>query len=413
MSKEKILRPSLILLVAITCLEPLGETMHTPAFTAISQYFGVIPFLTKLSTIVYIIAFAVSLLVYGFLSDKYGRRPLLLSGLIIYAIGAVLCSVVQYYPLFLAAKALQGLGGAAGVIIVRAMIRETCNVAQQRHYFVYISGMDAVALLAGPVIGGFIVTNSNWQHIFVVMSVLSFALTALCVLKLPETLRKKTADLAIKKSFFELLPRLRSKTVVCHTIMSSCLSGAAISFAIIAPFLFIKQMGLTAQQCGLLMSSASIAYIAGAFFVNRLVSRITVGGQILIGAVVASVGASLLLIFFLLSYVSVLTIVLPIALLSFGAAFVKPNALCATLAPFNKHIGKSSSFLKLMQTGLTALIILGTQALPIPEIMLLPITIFVLAMTTLIFSVYYYHPPKFSIRSLSDIFLTPALGREV
>ena len=192
---RKLYQPALALLILIGTLEPLGETMYGPALTAIGQSLHSAETPIKMTMLLFVITFSFSQFCYGLLSDRYGRRNTLLLGTALFTIGTLVCGFASHFDIFLIGRGLQGLGAGAGALIAKAMIRDSFAPDEQRRAFSYVVCGTTAAILLGPVLGGYIVSHYNWNHVFHALSTLSACTFLLCFFTLPRNTDRKTFGL--------------------------------------------------------------------------------------------------------------------------------------------------------------------------------------------------------------------------
>ena len=156
-------RPSFAILVAISAIGPLALNLMIPSMPGLEKTFGVPYGTVQLTLTLYLIGMAVCQFIYGPASDKFGRRPLLLAGLSLFFIASVLAAIAPTIEMLIAARLIQAIGGSAGIVLARAMVRDVFTREKSASVISYITMAFVVAPMIAPVLGGFLEQYSNWR----------------------------------------------------------------------------------------------------------------------------------------------------------------------------------------------------------------------------------------------------------
>ena len=159
-------RPSFAILVAISAIGPLALNIFIPSMPGLQAEFGVSYGMAQLTLTLYLIGMAVCQLIYGPLSDRHGRRPMLLGGLAVFVVASLAAAVAPSIKVLIAARLLQAIGGAAGIVLARAMVRDVFERDKSASVISYITMACVVAPMVAPVLGGFIDKVSGWRMDF-------------------------------------------------------------------------------------------------------------------------------------------------------------------------------------------------------------------------------------------------------
>lgn len=332
----------LIILGSLMALDPLTIDMYLPAFDAIKNDFNTSMSYVEFSVSSFFIGMASGQLIYGALSDRFGRRKPLLAGMMIYFFATIGCIFAPNIQVFIACRLLQSFGGCAGLVITRAVIRD---VFSPKKVAIFISNMALVVGLApilAPSIGGFISHHFGWRAIFVTLLTLNF----LCMLSiynfLPETNFKRLEKLSLKstvKSYYNLF---KSKNFVGYLFTDTIFRAGMFAYIAGSPFVFINLLKIPANQYGLVFGLNGVGLTLAAQLNRRLLSWFT-PKQILKSAVIIAFIASLGIfsMSFSLSSKYIFLMILFIYLASLN--FISPNAVAGALEKQGHQAGVASA----------------------------------------------------------------------
>ena len=285
-----------ILLTMLAALGPISTDLYLPALPTLQVFFEADVATVQLTLSVYLVAFAVCQIIYGPLSDRYGRRPVLILGTCIYFLGSVVCMLAGTIEMLVAGRFLQALGGCAGVVLARTVIRDVYGMRRAAKLMSYMGTAMALAPALGPIIGGFLTVAFGWQANFVILTVYG----GLCMIGVCFLLRETNQNMdpnAVRprqmlRNFADLLShRAYTGYLLCCTFSYSGL------FAFISgsSFVFIQVFGLSADQYGFCFAAAVVGYMTGTQIGGRAVGRFGIPALVLWGTLVnAASGAAML-----------------------------------------------------------------------------------------------------------------------
>jgi DHA1 family bicyclomycin/chloramphenicol resistance-like MFS transporter len=343
------------LVAAITALGALTMSMYTPSMPAIAHALGAEPGMVQATLSIYLIGFAVGQLFYGPLSDRFGRRPVLMLGLVVFIAGTAACGLAQSIESLIAARLVQALGAAAGATLGRAMVRDLYARDQAARVLSVIGMSLSVAPAVGPVIGGYLQILFDWHAIFAALGAAGLALLLTIAFFMPETNRapdpKALVPGRIVSSFAELV---RNPAYIGYMAVGAVSLGGLFTFHAAAPFVLMGLAGLTPEQYGWSMSITVAAYLAGGVIANRLVGRLGLDRLIFASAFLLLAGSSLMLALSLVHIVTVASVLGPMALWTMGIGISLPNSMAGALSPFPRIAGSASALMGFMQMGVGA-----------------------------------------------------------
>ncbi|MCC2669046.1 MAG: major facilitator transporter [Armatimonadetes bacterium] len=342
-----------LLLAALTALTALSIDMSLPAMPLLERTFGVGVSAVQLSLSLFLIGFAGGQLVWGPLSDRIGRRPVLLGGLAVFTLAGLACAASTSLP---ALRGLQGIGASAGPVMARAMVRDRFDTRQGAGVLSQITQVMIVAPLIAPTLGGYLLVFSGWPSIFVVLGSLGALLLAVSWRVLPETLVERHAHAGgagyLREGFRAVLTHpdsLRATLTVCFSYagMFAYISGS--------PFILIELFHVPKQHFGLFFALTAAALMAGATTNRILLPRRSPTVLLTLGLRLILAAGVLLALLTTARVGGLAGVIAPMMVYLFGLGLVQPNATAAAMAPHARLAGISSSVIGGLQTAAGAL----------------------------------------------------------
>lgn len=346
-----------ILLTMLTALGPITTDLYLPALPAIQEYFLTDVPTVQLTLSVYLVVFALSQLIYGPLSDRFGRKPIVLIGTVIYLIGSIVCWAAPTIETLIAGRVIQALGGCAGVILARSMVRDIYGQARSAKVLSYMGTAMALAPALGPIIGGYLTVVYGWQASFAILVVFG----VLCVLGIIFILQETNPH----KDPHAIHPRqtarnfsslLKNRSYFGYLLIVAFTYSGLFSFISGSAFVFIKILGLSADQFGYCFATAVAGYMTGTQVGGRLVGAVGITRIVGYGTLTCAVAGSAMLVLALLPVNNVAAILGPMVLYMAGLGAAFPAALAGLIGPFPKMVGAASSLAGFAQNTFAALV---------------------------------------------------------
>lgn len=339
-----------LLLGALTAFGPLSIDMYLPAFPQITREMAARPGAVSLTLAVYLLAVSLSQVFYGPLSDRFGRRKPLMVGCLLYALGSLGCAFAPSMGMLIAARGLQALGGAAGMVISRAVVRDLYDKRAASRVFSELMLVMGAAPILAPWIGGKILLLGSWRMIFLLLAIFGALSWLVTDRALPETLhhphRSRENLWGIFRTFGELLANQR---FLGYALVAGSTAGTNFAYISGASFVYIELHGISAQHFGYFFGLNAFGMI-GAAQVNRVLLRRFAPESILKCALAVNMMAGLALVTCGASNwggLPALAVLLFISLSCVGITF--PNLMAAAMAPFGRTAGSASALLGTVQ----------------------------------------------------------------
>lgn len=311
---------------------------------------------TQLCINVYLFFYGFSQLVYGPLSDRYGRKPILLIGLVIFVFGTMGIVMVRNINMLLFTCFVQGIGSGSISVLLRAIIRDIYDGKELNRSLSYVTMITAITPAIAPVIGGFIGSHFGWIWDFKSLTLYGILVILIVIFALPETNFKRHATLnltQVKQDYFELLQHNHYMAYVAAII---AIYICQIIMFTIAPFFFQLHLGATAQMFGIYAIVSALGYFIGGLIYNRCTERFSNLWFIQAALVILIVMGSLLLLQAWFFGYNVASVLIPILFISIGVGFVLASGISGALEPFPHIAGVAAAFTGCLQMVGSALI---------------------------------------------------------
>ncbi|MGB1255706.1 MAG: multidrug effflux MFS transporter [Thiolinea sp.] len=352
--------PSIWLLSTIALASPFALNAFNPALPDVVRALDSDISVVQLTLTLYMFSLGISQLLSGALADRYGRRPLMLAGMVINLGGSLLAAFAPNVDVLIIARILQALGGGAMLVLVRAMILDAHGRDQAGKFLSYINMAIAVAQTIAPTIGGYLNYYFDWRAIFYFTFVLNFFIGLLMFRQLHET-----SDLTTNTPFRlgDLLRQyagvLKSRVYMAYAFTGSMGTCAYLAFASIMPYIYIDQMGGTSAEYGNWFLLVSGGYFAGSLIAARITERFGLDRMISGGAILAILAAGLSFALIIHEVVVAAFIFALMGLVTLGRGLLLPNAQSGAVSSVSESRGTASGMMGFMQlmlaTGVTQL----------------------------------------------------------
>jgi MFS transporter, DHA1 family, multidrug resistance protein len=325
-------------------IQPVATDLYLPALPTLTQAFGASMSDAQLTLSALIICLGLGQLACGPLSDRYGRRPVLLCGLALYTAASVLSAIAPSIGWLIAWRALQGLAMAAAITCGRSLIRDLYDpLAGARVMSRALTGLGLIAGLS-PLLGGLIVTWFDWRAALLVLAVFGAFTLAFVALRFEETLVQPDAHAT------RVVPMLRNwaqivsnPTFRAFTMLSSATYGGLFVLLAGSSFVYIEVLHTSPAVYGAILSSGSFSYIVGTLLCRYLLARRGLRGTVAVGGGLSLLGGLMMAGLALAGVHEVWAIALPQALYAAGHGIHQPCAHAGAIGPFPEKAGTAAS----------------------------------------------------------------------
>jgi MFS transporter, DHA1 family, multidrug resistance protein len=383
-----ILKPETIAMTAtlamLTSLGPLSTDMYLPALPAIAEGLGTSVAGTQATLSAFLVGFACGQFFYGPISDRFGRKPVLLAGLAIFLLATIGCIVAPTIETLTIARFVQALGASGPIVLARAIVRDLYEGPRAGRELSRMGTFMGVVPAIAPILGGIILIFFGWRAVFVAILIAGLALAAVVVPALPETLKSRSPT---PLSFGSILRGfgilLRHPTYRIYVGLSTLTYSGLFAFISGSSFVLQQSYGLSELAFSFSFAFIVIGFIAGTLLAQRVVGSRGLDGTIALGvACQAGAGVTMALLAMIGTGTS-LEITLPMGLYGVGVGLTMPQSMASAMTPFPERAGAASSLLGICQMSTAAAVGIGLGAAIGISYMALPIFICVLGVAAL------------------------------
>jgi len=340
------------LLGTMSAFGPLSMDMYLPSLPTLAGYFSTSASKAQLTLSGFTVGFAVGQLVYGPVSDRYGRKWVLISGVALYVLASYFCATATDVDTLILVRFMQALGGGAGVVLTRAIVRDLYSQEAGARALSLMLLVPSLAALVGPFIGGQFLLWADWRGIFWLLAAFGIFVLLLAFFRLPEThppeQRHPTSLSGILRDYL---------TVLCDRNALGYMLCGAFSFAGMfaqlsgTPFVYIEFFGVAPENFGFLYAVNIIGIMAGSYLNSRLVTRLGIRRMLVVGTTTALCGGLLLALLTTINYGGLAGIVGAIVIYMIPHNITNANATAGALEKFPHIAGTASALIGAIRFG--------------------------------------------------------------
>lgn len=376
------LRPDTLALTALlaflTALGPLSTDMYLPSLPAIAAALGSDSAGAQMTLSAFLFGFAGGQIFYGPLSDRLGRKPVLLGGMALFITASLACAFAPDMTWLIAGRFFQALGASGPIVLGRAIVRDLYEGPRAGRELSRMGTVMGVVPALAPLLGGVLETAFGWRSSFFATAFFGVVLGTIVILMLPETLRERSPHAVSLRSIFAgfkvLLQHPRYRFYVS---LSALVYSGLFTFISGSSFVLQKVYGLSVMGFSMVFSFVVLGFVTGTLVAQRAVGRLGLDRTIGLGVMALAGGDAAMMLAVWFGPGSPLEIMLPMTLYTMGVGLVMPQSMAGAMTPFPERAGAASSLLGLIQMMMAALVgtLLGQMldwgsALPLPALIL-------------------------------------------
>lgn len=333
---------------------PAAMQILLPALPVIADSFEVSNDVAQLTLSLSMLAIALGTLFYGPLSDKFGRKPIMMLGLTITFTGSLFCYYADSIGFLIAGRFVQAFGGAVGLVLARAIVRDIYGAEEAARVIATLVMVMVVIPMLSPALGGELMQRFGWESVFVVIASCSALILLVLSMSLPETLRSPVAFEGIGSMLATFQRLLSSSAFRGYAFCVSFVSVVFFSFIAAAPEIMVTVLGRPATEYGYYFIMIPLGFMAGNYTARHLSQWQDIDSMINFGGLVALNGIGLAIIMQLLGFTQPAALFVPISIAVFGNGITLPNAQAAAINEFPEYAGSASGLTGFMQMSLSA-----------------------------------------------------------
>ena len=347
--------PPVAVLAAVTATAPVAMHLYVPSMPGLVSAFATTPAMVQLTLTLYMMALAVATLGCGPISDRFGRRPVILAALVIYASAGLVCAVAQSIEVLIVGRIVQALGGAAGLTLGRAMVRDCYDADGAAGMIALLSMIMAVIPALSPAIGGLLDVWLGWRAGFIAVSVFGIIVLVCAYSWLGETHRYAGPQHASTGRYSVFAELARSRTFLGFGLHCVCTLSAWYAIIAGAPYIMVVVMKRAPSEYGAWFVLVALGWVAGNLITARLARRVGIMRMVPWGSAVTIAAVLLLAYFVATDSLSPASLFLPLALIGVGHGLSQPSAMSGAIGVNPHAAGRASGLLGFMQMTCGAL----------------------------------------------------------
>ena len=343
--------PSLWILIAISTISPLSMNIYLPSMAGMVTAFGTTTGMVQLTMSLFLVSIAVSTIVLGPLSDRFGRRPVVLWGMALYVVSSVLCLLAPTIEALIAARVLQALGGCTGIVLSRAIVRDLYERDKAASMIGYVTMGMAIGPMLAPVVGGLLDQFYGWQGGFYTMLILGIAVLGVAWFNLHETNFKRSSGGGLGLLWQNMCTVMREPVFWAYSLVVGFTSSVYFAFLGGAPFIAGNILGMPPSEMGFYFTFIAVGYIIGNFISGRIAERIGVFPMIVFGSILPAIAVAAVALVLILDIGYPLALFVPMFFVGLGNGICLPSAVSGAVSAKADLAGAASGLAGSIQIG--------------------------------------------------------------
>ena len=338
----------------LVAVAQISISIYLPSMPALAEIFATEPSVVQLTVTVYMLGAAVSQLIVGPLSDRFGRKPVLLVGLAIYIAASAAAMLAPTIEALIGARLVQSIGATAGPVIGRAIIRDRFDRSRAAQVMAWVGLALAISPALAPVIGAAVHEAVGWRANFGLLVAFGIFIAYMAWAHLEETNKTPQTGAGVRALAANYVVLLTSPAFLAYALVTGFVFGAMFAFLAEGPFLFINLMGFSPTGYAWFSAVTVGGFAAGTYVTSKLTLKIGIDPMIRLGLVPVVAAGALLVGLAYAAPMSAWAIIGPLTLMMFGMGLVVPNGFAGAISVHPEIAGTGSALIGFLQMGLAA-----------------------------------------------------------
>jgi DHA1 family bicyclomycin/chloramphenicol resistance-like MFS transporter len=344
------------LLALLTAIGPVSVDMYLASLPDIGRMLVTSPAAVQLTLSVYLTGYTIGQIVYGPLSDRHGRRPVMLVALIVYCAASVACAAAPTIATLLIARTIQAIGVSGAVVLARAIVRDLYEGPRAARELSLMASIMALAPVGAPPVGGVLQSLFGWRSNFVFMTAVGLIAAAAVWRGLPETIKvRNPGSISLRVLITDYRDIASNRVFASYLGMLAFTFGGLFTWISGLPFVLQDLYGLSPFWFGIAFSAGALGYMTGTSLAARIVDRIGIDLTIGWGVAAMLAGGFLAVATVALDVASAVPLILAMAFYVCGLGLVQPQSTAGAMMPFPDRAGAASSLIGAVQMTFAAI----------------------------------------------------------
>jgi DHA1 family bicyclomycin/chloramphenicol resistance-like MFS transporter len=334
----------------VVAIGSLSIDMALPSLPATAQALGARPDTVQLTVTLFVAGFALAQLLHGPLSDRLGRRRVVLGGLVVYVVGGLACWIAPSVRLLVAARVLQAVGAGSGPVVGRAVIRDLYEPERAARVLGYMGTAQALTPILAPIVGGVIHVAFGWRAVYLTLAACGVAFLGLAVLLVPETNRRRDPN-ALRPGHLvtNAADLLGDRTFLGYVLVAALMFGGQFAFISGSSFVLIEVLKVAPDVYGLCFGLVALGLMTGSFLAARFTPRAGIDRLIAAGTWLGAAAGCVMAVLAWGGIWTVPAVIGPMYAFAVGVGIVLPAAVAGAIGPFSRTAGLASAVLGFLQ----------------------------------------------------------------
>lgn len=354
-TRNSLSKTLIVLLAATSALGPAAMQILLPALPVIKETFQVSNDVAQLTLSLSMLAIALGTLFYGPLSDKYGRKPIMILGLSITIAGSVFCFLANTIELLILGRFIQAFGGAVGLVLARAIVRDVYGPQETARVIATLVMVMVVIPMISPALGGELMLRLGWETVFIVIALASLIILILLSKNLPETLKEPVPFEGVYAMFGNYLLLFKSRVFCGYAFCVTFVSVIFFSFISAVPEIMVTVLHRPPTEYGYYFVMIPLGFMAGNYLARHYGKKIELNRMITIGTSIGVGGIFLAIVIQLSGFHQPIALFAPVALAVLGNGITLPNVQAAAINEFPQFAGSASGLTGFLQMFFSAI----------------------------------------------------------